>query len=163
MVAGLMTKPNSTSVLVVCLGNICRSPLAEAALRNEATKAGIDMVVDSAGTSDWHIGKGPDPRATALALRYGIDISRYQARQICEEDFDRFDMIFALDHENLANIQSVAPPAHKAQVSLLMDVVPGCEGQPVADPYFGDDAGFEVTWGEVQAAAQALVRRIAGN
>lgn len=163
MVAGLMTKPNSTSVLVVCLGNICRSPLAEAALRNEAAKSGIDMVVDSAGTSDWHIGKGPDPRATALALRYGIDISRYQARQICEEDFDRFDMIFALDHENLANIQSVAPPAHKAQLSLLMDVVPGCEGQPVADPYFGDDAGFEVTWSEVQAAAQALVRRIAGN
>lgn len=158
-----MTKPNSTSVLVVCLGNICRSPLAEAALRNEAANAGIDMVVDSAGTSDWHIGKGPDPRATALALRYGIDISRYQARQICEEDFDRFDMIFALDHENLANIQSVAPPAHKAQLSLLMDVVPGCEGQPVADPYFGDDAGFEVTWSEVQAAAQALVRRIAGN
>lgn len=163
MVAGLMTKPNSTSVLVVCLGNICRSPLAEAALRNEAANAGIDMVVDSAGTSDWHIGKGPDPRATALALRYGIDISRYQARQICEEDFDRFDMIFALDHENLANIQSVAPPAHKAQLSLLMDVVPGSEGQPVADPYFGDDAGFEVTWSEVQAAAQALVRRIVGN
>lgn len=160
MIAGGMTKPHPTSVLVVCLGNICRSPLAEAALRNEASKAGIALLVDSAGTSDWHIGKGPDPRATATALRYGIDISRYQARQISQEDFERFDMIFALDHENLANIQSIAPSGHQAHVSLLMDMVPGREGQPVADPYYGDEAGFEVTWGEVQAAAREVVRRI---
>ncbi|MFT3964668.1 MAG: low molecular weight protein-tyrosine-phosphatase [Sphingobium sp.] len=145
------------AILFVCLGNICRSPLAEAAFRTRADAAGIDVIVDSAGTGDWHVGAQPDPRAQAIARAHGIDISAYRARQVRPDDFDRFTHIFALDRENLANLQRLAPQDHEARLCLLLDLVPGMEGQPVADPYFGDDAGFETTWGEVDAAARALV------
>lgn len=148
------------AILFVCLGNICRSPLAEAALRARAEAAGLAMTVDSAGTGDWHIGNPPDPRAQATALRRGIDISTYRARQIRTDDFDRFTHIFALDLENLANLNRLAPPDAGASLSLLLDMVPGMEGRPVADPYFGGEEGFEETWAEVDAAAKALVARL---
>lgn len=148
------------AILFVCLGNICRSPLAEAALRARAEATGLDITVDSAGTGDWHVGHPPDARAQATAKRHDIDISAYRARQIRPDDFDRFTHIFALDHENLVNLQRLAPSNASASLSLLMDMVPGLEGQPVADPYFGDEDGFETTWGEVDAAAQALVDRL---
>jgi len=154
-----MLKPTPSAILFVCLGNICRSPLAEAAFRHEASLAGLDVTADSAGTGDWHVGRPPDPRAQATALRHGIDISTYRARQIGLADFQRFDMIFALDADNLANIRRLAPAGHRAHVGLLLDMVPGREGQAVADPYFGDEAGFDVTWRDVQAAARALVSR----
>ncbi|HEX7872819.1 MAG TPA: low molecular weight protein-tyrosine-phosphatase [Sphingobium sp.] len=145
------------AILFVCLGNICRSPLAEAALRARAEAVGLEITVDSAGTGDWHVGNPPDPRAQATALAHGIDISVLRARQVRQDDFDRFTHIFALDRENLANLHRLAPPDASASLALLMDVVPGMEGQPVADPYFGDEAGFETTWAEVDAAAVALV------
>ncbi|HEX7858409.1 MAG TPA: low molecular weight protein-tyrosine-phosphatase [Sphingobium sp.] len=148
------------AILFVCLGNICRSPLAEAALRARAEEAGLDIIVDSAGTGDWHVGRPPDVRAQATAKRHDIDISAYSARQVRSDDFDRFTHIFALDHENLANLRRLAPANASASLSLLMDMVPGLEGQPVADPYFGDEDGFEITWDEVDAAAQALVDRL---
>ena len=91
------------AVLFVCLGNICRSPLAEAAFRREAARAGLTVRVDSAGTGDWHIGAPPDPRARAEALRHGIDISAYRGRQVEAEDFLRFDRIVAMDGNNLAS------------------------------------------------------------
>jgi len=148
------------AILFVCLGNICRSPLAEAALRARAAAAGLAMTVDSAGTGDWHIGNPPDPRAQATALRHGVDISAYRARQVRTDDFDRFTHIFALDLENLANLNRLASVDAVATVSLLLDIVPGMEGLPVADPYFGGDEGFETTWAEVDAAAKALVERL---
>lgn len=156
-----MTKPTPSAILFVCLGNICRSPLAEAAFRHEVASAGLTVEADSAGTGDWHVGHAPDPRAQATALRHGIDISSYRARQIQRDDFHRFDMIFALDAENLANIHRLAPADHRAHVGLLLDMVPGREGQAVADPYYGDDAGFDVTWRDVQSAARALIRHFA--
>lgn len=149
-------------VLFVCLGNICRSPLAEGAFRARAEAAGLDVTVDSAGTGDWHVGEPPDPRAIVTARTHGLDISGYRARQVRAEDFDRFTHVFALDRENLANLRRLAPAGHSARLGLLMDVVPGMEGQPVADPYFGGDEGFETTWGEVDAAAQALVEQLRG-
>ena len=148
------------AILFVCLGNICRSPLAEAALRARAAAAGLAMTVDSAGTGDWHIGNPPDPRAQATALRHGVNISAYRARQVRTDDFDRFTHIFALDLENLANLKRLAPVDAVATISLLLDIVPGMEGLPVADPYFGGDEGFETTWAEVDAAAKALVERL---
>ncbi|GAD49321.1 low molecular weight protein-tyrosine-phosphatase [Caenibius tardaugens NBRC 16725] len=148
------------SVLFVCLGNICRSPLAEAAFRKVAQDAGLDVRVDSAGTGDWHVGKGPDQRAIATAARHGIDIAYYRARQLAVEDFARFTHIFALDHANLEDIRAREPRDASASVALLLDVVPGREGQSVADPYFGDDAGFEVTWRDVMQAAEALAARM---
>lgn len=160
MLTGSMIATPIPAILFICLGNICRSPLAEAAARQEAARAGLAVEVDSAGTGDWHVGHAPDLRAQAVALRNGVDIGHYQARQIAPEDFHRFDMIFALDADNLANLRRLAPSNGKARVSLLLDLVPGRQGQAVADPYFGDDAGFDVTWRDVEQAARALVARL---
>lgn len=148
------------SILFVCLGNICRSPLAEAALRAEAERLRLDLIVDSAGTGNWHVGHPPDPRAQAVARRHGIDISGYQGRQVTPADFRRFTHVIALDHDNLANLRRLAPVDAVAELSLLLDHVPGREGQAVTDPYFGDDAGFEVTWAEVTAGARGLIQRL---
>ncbi|SFF94556.1 protein-tyrosine phosphatase [Novosphingobium sp. CF614] len=148
------------SVLFVCLGNICRSPLAEAALRHQALSAGIDVLVDSAGTGSWHVGKGPDPRSCAEASRHGIDIGAYRARQVGREDFTRFDRIIALDRSNLADLQRIAPPAPRAVLSLLLDHVPGMAGRDVADPYFGGPEGFVETWRQVSEAARHLLETI---
>lgn len=145
------------SVLFVCLGNICRSPLAEAALRHHAEKADLDVIVDSAGTGSWHIGKGPDPRSRAEALRHGIDIGAYRARQVGPKDFTRFDRIIALDQSNLADLRKIEPTPSRAQLSLLLDHIPGMAGQDVEDPYFGGPEGFEVTWRQVSEAARNLV------
>ena len=157
---------NRPAILFVCLGNICRSPLAEAAFRHAAEKAGLDVEIDSAGTSDWHIGKAPDPRAIATARRHDCDIAHYRGRQISAADFRRFTHIFALDDANLTAIQEAAPADAAADVSLLLDVVAGREGESVGDPYFGEEAGFEDTWADVVAAAEALAVRlqaVAGN
>ncbi|HYJ81557.1 MAG TPA: low molecular weight protein-tyrosine-phosphatase [Allosphingosinicella sp.] len=149
------------SVLFVCLGNICRSPLAEAAFRREAERLGLDVEVDSAGTGDWHIGYPPDPRAAAVAARNGIDISNLKARLVTAEDFRRFDHIVALDPNNLRDLERIRPAGGKARLSLLLDHVEGRQGQAVADPYYGDDSHFDAAWDEVSAGAEALARRIA--
>lgn len=149
------------AILFVCLGNICRSPLAEAAFRVEAERVGLTLHIDSAGTGDWHVGSPPDPRAQATARRHGIDISRYRGRQVALEDFGRFTHIFALDSDNLRNLQAIAPGDHAAHVALLMDMVPGRAGAAVKDPYFGGDEGFEETWRDVSAAARALAEMLA--
>ena len=148
------------SVLFVCLGNICRSPLAEGALRAEAARLGLDLIVDSAGTGNWHAGEPPDERAQRTALRNGVDISGLRARQVRAADFHRFHHVIALDHDNLANLRRLAPADATAELSLLLDHVEGREGQAVTDPWFGDEAGFEVTWAEVTAAARGLVVRL---
>lgn len=153
----------SRSVLFVCLGNICRSPLAEAALRAEAERAGIALEVDSAGTGDWHLGYPPDPRAVAVAAKHGIDIAQLRARQVTAADFERFDRIVALDANNLADLKAMQPAGSKATVSMLLDHVPGREGEAVADPYYGDESGFDVTWADVTDGARGLLRMIAGN
>jgi protein-tyrosine phosphatase len=150
-------KPARPAILFVCLGNICRSPLAEAAMRAEAERARMDVEVDSAGTGNWHVGSPPDRRAQATALRNGIDISGYQARQVTGADFTRFSHIFALDSDNLRDLRRLTPSGATARLCLLMDMVPGRKGQGVRDPYYGADEGFDVTWSDVSAAAQALV------
>ena len=152
-----MTTP---SVLFVCLGNICRSPLAEAAFRAEAQRVGLDVEIDSAGTGDWHSGEPPDRRAIAAATRQDVDITGLRARQVTAEDFRRFTHILALDHDNLRNLRAMSPADGTAKVCLLLDHAEGLEGRAVADPYFGDDTGFDVTWREVAAAAQGLARRL---
>jgi protein-tyrosine phosphatase len=149
------------SVLFVCLGNICRSPLAEAAFRREAAARGLDVDIDSAGTGDWHLGEAPDSRAQAVAKRNGVDIGGYRARLVRIEDFSRFTYIVALDRNNLGVLQTMKPEDATAKLSLLLDHVDGREGEAVADPYYGEEDGFDVTWADVTAGAKALARRIA--
>ena len=141
------------AVLFVCLGNICRSPLAEAAFRREAERLGLDVEIDSAGTGSWHVGKAPDARARAVAKANGAPIDDLRARQIAPDDYHRLTHIFALDAENLAAIRAQAPAGGRAEIALLLDCVPGREGEAVADPYYGDAAEFEATWRDVREAA----------
>ncbi|WP_406697637.1 low molecular weight protein-tyrosine-phosphatase [Sphingomonas qomolangmaensis] len=145
------------SVLFVCLGNICRSPLAEAALRQLAAARGLSVRVDSAGTGDWHVGGAPDPRAQAEARRRGTDISKYRARQVSAADFHDFDHVVALDARNLSDLAAIRPADASARLSLLLDHVPGFEGQGVIDPYFGDEHGFAATWDDVHSGAEGIV------
>ncbi|MGN3973052.1 low molecular weight protein-tyrosine-phosphatase [Tsuneonella sp. SYSU-LHT278] len=149
------------AVLLVCLGNICRSPLAEAAMRAEARRAGLPIEIDSAGTGDWHVGKPPDPRAQAVAREAGVDIAGMRARQVVADDFRRFTHILAMDAQNLADLRAIMPEDATAHVSLLLDMVPGREGASVRDPYYGGEELFEDTWADVTAAARALVRQLA--
>jgi protein-tyrosine phosphatase len=154
--------PTRPAILFVCLGNICRSPLAEAAFRSEAARIGLDVTVDSAGTSDWHVGEPPDARAIAVARTHGVEIAGYRGRQVTPDDFERFDHVVALDLANLAKLRALRPAGSRAALSLLLDHVPGREGEPVADPYYGADDGFDTTWDDVTAGARALARRLAG-
>jgi protein-tyrosine phosphatase len=151
------------AILFVCLGNICRSPLAEAAFRRVAERLGLDVEVDSAGTAGWHVGKPPDRRAVEVARRNGIDISNLRGRQIAPEDFGRFDHIVALDLDNLHVLQALRPPGAPATLSLLLDHVDGKRGEAVADPYHGDQAHFDATWSDVVAGAEALGRALASK
>lgn len=155
-----MSSDPGPAVLFVCLGNICRSPLAEAAFRHAADLAGLDMLIDSAGTADYHVGEPPDPRAIRTAAKFGVDIGCYRGRQVRAADFTRFTHIFAADRSNLTNLARMAPAGHAAQVALLLDLVPGREGQDLPDPWYGDEAGFPDTWADVTAAARALVTKL---
>ena len=150
-------------ILFVCLGNICRSPLAEGAMRAAAERLGIEIEVDSAGTGDWHVGEPPDPRAIATGERHGVDVGGLRARQIRPGDFMAFDNVIALDRANLANLQRLMPAEPRARLSLLLDHVDGRYGQDIADPYFGDDTGFEVAWRDINLGVEALLAQLAGQ
>jgi protein-tyrosine phosphatase len=143
-------------VLFVCLGNICRSPLAEAAFRAEAARLGLDAEADSAGTGGWHAGEPPDRRAIAAARRGGVDIAQLRARQVTPGDFERFDEIVALDGENFADLEAIRPAGSRARLSLLLDHAPGRAGQAVADPYYGGDSDFDLAWRDVGEGARGL-------
>jgi protein-tyrosine phosphatase len=148
------------SFLFVCLGNICRSPLAEAAMRAAAERACLKLHIDSAGTGGWHVGQPPDRRAQAVAMAHGIDISTLRARQVVEADFHRFDHIYALDRANLTALEVLRPKDGTARLALLLDALPGRKGEGVDDPYYGSDADFEETWRDVSAAADAIIEKL---
>lgn len=154
-----MTAP---SILFVCLGNICRSPMAEGAMRAELARLGLEWDVDSAGTADYHVGKAPDPRAVACAQRHGVDISRLRARQVVAEDFSRWTHIFALDQANFNDLAALRAGGAKAELHLLLDLVEGGAGQAVADPYYRGEDAFETTWRVVTAAARSICEKLAG-
>lgn len=148
------------NILFVCLGNICRSPLAEAALRQAIAAQGLNIGVDSAGTGDWHVGHPPDHRAQAVARQHGADIAGYRGRQVKLSDFSEFTHIIAMDSENMASLRAVRPVNATARLSLLLDHVEGREGESVADPYFGGEEGFRTTWADVTAGVEALLKTI---
>ena len=142
------------SVLFVCLGNICRSPMAEGAFRAVAGRSHVK--IDSAGTGSWHVGRPPDPRAQAAARAVGVDISGLRARQVQAEDFDRFDLILALDNSNLRDLHRLR--GGRGRLALLLDYVPGREGGDVADPYYGGPDDFALAWTEIAGACANLFR-----
>jgi protein-tyrosine phosphatase len=144
-------------VLMVCLGNICRSPTAEAVLRAKLEAAGLGhrISVDSAGTGSWHIGNPPDPRSQRHAAKRGYDLSALRGRQVAEADFHHFDFILAMDDENLADLQRLAPDGgSRAEVRLFAAV-------EVPDPYVGGAAGFEQVLDLVESASDAWVKNLA--
>ncbi|MFN3989410.1 MAG: low molecular weight protein-tyrosine-phosphatase [Erythrobacter sp.] len=149
------------AVLFVCLGNICRSPMAEGAFRQAAARHAIACTVDSAGTAAYHVGEPPDPRASAAAAAHGVMIGGQRARQIEPQDFRRFSHIIALDKANLAGIMARRPRDGSAQVSLLLDWLDGHQGAGVPDPYYGDEADFLAAWDLIARATDALASRLA--
>lgn len=138
-------------VLFVCSGNICRSPTAEAVMRRLVTRAGLDdeIEVDSAGTGSWHVGEPPDDRATAAAARRGVTLSG-TARQVESGDFTHFDLVLAVDDENLSRLRRAAPPGTRDRVRLLDDV-------DVPDPYHGGPDGFDAVLDQIDAACRRLL------
>lgn len=147
-------------VLFVCLGNICRSPMAEGAFHAAAQERGLSCLVDSAGTASYHVGSQPDARAIAVAGRNGIDISGQAARQLDRDDFYRFTHIIALDRANLEGVRARAPRDGTASLAMLLDAVPGRRGEPVADPYYGDAAAFDTAWSVISLGANAWADRL---
>jgi protein-tyrosine phosphatase len=126
------------SILFVCLGNICRSPTAEAVFRAAALHEGLEVHVDSAGTSGWHIGQPPDPRAQAAASAKGYDLSGLRGRRVTPEDFGKFDLILAMDRANLSKLRATRPRGGRAKVCLFLDYAQDRQEREVPDPYYDD-------------------------
>ncbi|KPJ31910.1 phosphotyrosine protein phosphatase [Burkholderia multivorans] len=147
------------AICFVCLGNICRSPTAEGVMRHQVDAAGLadHIEIDSAGTGDWHVGEPPDTRAQAAARTRGYDLSTLHARQVSADDFERFDLLLAMDEANLAELRRRCPPAHRDKVRLLMEFAPGATETEVADPYFGGAQGFEQVLDQVERACGGLL------
>jgi len=151
-----------TRVLFVCMGNICRSPTAEAVFRNVIERAGMAgrIECDSAGTHSYHAGDLPDGRARGCAASRGYDMSRLRGRQVSEEDFERFDMVLAMDRHNLSALQRMCPPQHAGKVALLMDFAERHAVREVPDPYYGNAKAFEHVLDLIEDAAQGLLRHL---
>ena len=152
------------SILFVCLGNICRSPLAEGVFRSVLAERGMedDFVIDSAGMGDWHAGQAPDHRAIAVARANGLDISGQQARAITDRDFERFDLILGMDRKNIRELGEIAPDAFRDRIHLFLDYA-GSGAKEVPDPYFGDAAGFAEVYRMIRVASEALAAKLAGR
>jgi protein-tyrosine phosphatase len=150
-------------VLAVCAGNICRSPAAEAAIREAAAEAGLDIEVDSAGTGSWHIGQPPHPEGVAAGARAGLHIEG-RARKVTAADFDRFDIILAMDRSNLRDLFDLAPAKEaQARTRLYRTYDPSAESDEVPDPWGGPEAGYDETIRIVRAAAGGFIAEIVEN
>ena len=150
-------------ILMVCLGNICRSPMAEGILRHKLQERGLPFTTESAGTAGSHVGEAPDRRAIATMRRFGIDISDLRARQVSAQDFARFDHLLAMDEENLLDLRALAPDHETAsRARLIMDLVPDHPLRHVPDPYYGGDVGFDTVYHMLDQACDRLIERTMG-
>ena len=151
-----------TRILFVCMGNICRSPTAEGVFRYHAEQAGqADRLhIDSAGTHAYHIGERPDERASAAALKRGIDLSKQKARRVSADDFQLFDYVIAMDSSNIEDLAASCPPGHESKMRLFMEFAPDIEVNEVPDPYYGGATGFERVLDLIELAAAGLLAEI---
>lgn len=152
------------AILMCCMGNICRSPTAEGVLRAKLEAAGLSdrVELDSAGTHDYHVGRAPDPRSQRAALQRGYDLSALRARQVVVADFDRFDLILAMDLHNMSTLRRLRPEVDPSRLRLLMSFATHHRVEEVPDPYYGEGDGFETVLDYVEDACDgviALVRR----
>ena len=146
-------------VLMVCMGNICRSPTAEGVLREyiKNNKLGDIVEVDSAGTHGYHVGESPDPRTQRAALARGYNLSELRARKVAMQDIDYFDLILAMDRSNLDNLRRMAPPEAHQRLRLFMEYARNFDDDEVPDPYYGLGHGFELVLDMIEDGAQGLV------
>ncbi|WP_372360629.1 low molecular weight protein-tyrosine-phosphatase [Xanthomonas sp. NCPPB 1325] len=149
-------------LLIVCLGNICRSPMGEGAVRAQLDEARLSrrIQVDSAGTGDWHAGDPPDPRAIRCARGHGVDISGLRARQVLREDFEHFDWLLCADGNNLRDLQRIAPATLRDKVGLWLPWAGVETRDDIPDPYTGSSKDFEQVWQLVDTAARQTVARL---
>jgi protein-tyrosine phosphatase len=158
---GMTSQPQS-SVLFVCMGNICRSPTAEGVFRHVARREGMldQLTIDSAGIGSWHAGDRPDLRATEHAQRRGYDLSPLRARQVTRDDFARYGWILAMDRRNLRDLEALKPAGYRGNLGLLLDFAPHVGVREVPDPYYGGPQGFEQVLDLVESACSLLLTRI---
>lgn len=149
-------------VLFVCMGNICRSPTAEAVFRYQAQQAGLwpEVQCASAGTHDFHVGSAPDGRARAAALQRGYDMSKQRGRYVSDEDFARYDMILAMDHQNMAILRRRCPPEHAEKLEMFMAYARRHAVSEVPDPYYGSTRGFALVLDMIEDVCEALIEHI---
>ena len=146
-------------ILMVCLGNICRSPLAEGILKNKSTH--LDIQVDSAGTAGYHVGNKPDARAIEIAQKYNIDLNNQRARQFSRKDFDEFDIIYAMDKNNYANLISLANNnEERNKIKMILNELNHDSFQSVPDPYYGGQEGFEKVYKLLDRACEKIISKI---
>lgn len=153
--------PRKLRILMVCLGNICRSPTAHGVLQKYIADRGLEALieVDSAGTGDWHIGENPDSRAVAAARQRGYDISHLLARQVAVQDYDGFDYILAMDRNNLAQLRAGCPSAHRRKLQLLL-AYGSLSHDTVPDPYYSGDQGFELVLDLLEDACESFLAQL---
>lgn len=149
----------STSVLFVCLGNICRSPTAEAVFKQKAAQAGLNLIIDSAGTHGYHIGKAPDKRSQAAGVERGYSFKGLKCRRVDESDFEKFDYILAMDDSNLANLRGMSPSQFQSKIKLFLEFA-SVEDKEVPDPYYGGKRGFELVLDLIEEASEGLIAHI---
>ena len=146
-------------ILMVCLGNICRSPLAEGIMQNKIDEHSLDWIVDSAGTGSWHVGELPDSRSVEVALKYGINITNQRARQFRASDLQEFDVVFAMDSSNYQNILKMAKtPEEEQKVEMIMNRLQPGFNQNVPDPYYDND-GFEQVFRMLDEACEKVIEK----
>ncbi|MFN3544926.1 MAG: low molecular weight protein-tyrosine-phosphatase [Thiobacillus sp.] len=153
---------NKVAVLMVCMGNICRSPMAEGMLRKAVREAGLEgfVEIDSAGTHAYHVGSPPDPRAQQAIRRRGVDISDLRGRKVADEDFERFDYILVMDGDNYDRLIERAPVHHHGKIRRLLSFSRKYPNLDVMDPYYGGPQGFEENLDMIEDAVQGLIREI---
>lgn len=148
-------------VLMVCLGNICRSPMADGLLRHKVKDHGLNVLVDSAGTANYHVGEKPDPRMRSTANKFGVSIDELRARQFVVQDFDDFDLIYAMDKSNYKNIVSLARNEHdKLKVQLILNELYPGEDREVPDPYYGGEQGFIDVFNMLNDATEQILKKL---